>query len=256
MELNNLQLCFALWIVAELVSIIVTWIHKGSINRAIKAKELYFSRLIYFMKKGTPISEILQELYFSFSTNSGLRSILFKAMNQARTSDGLKLITESMQCRPITLVHRQLSQAYLMGQETIDAKDNLYEYFTNELEIWKESRREAERILRKKRRRYFIEKTIFLISNLALYFYLKNEKSLGIFIVVNTIGVILFIVLDYDCTVVDSKIRDGKLAKIKKPTKKALEPARRLQGIFQMVASLGLILNITMIAARLLDGAI
>ena len=43
-----------------------------------------------------------------------------------------------------------------------------------------------------------------MIANLALYFRSRLNITLFIFIVVNTIGVVLFIVLDYECVVVIS----------------------------------------------------
>lgn len=95
-----------------------------------------------------------------------------------------------------------------------------------------------------------------MIANLALYFRSRLNITLFIFIVVNTIGVVLFIVLDYECVVVDEEFRDRKLARNDAVEKKTLKPALRMKEIFQTVASLGLIINVTMLVEQYLDKVI
>ena len=86
------------------------------------------------------------------------------------------------------------------------------------------------------------------LANLALHFRVNNIYSQLIYIVVNTTGLIMLIIQEYECMTVDCKKRERK-------------PAREFgqknkTQIFQLVAGLGLILNISMIAAQFLEQAV
>ena len=62
-----------------------------------------------------------------------------------------------------------------------------------------------------------------------------------------------FIILDYDCCAVDEKKHEGNLARKNKGKKRALAKDKRLREIFQIVGGMGLIVNITLFAIRLLE---
>ena len=81
-----------------------------------------------------------------------------------------------------------------------------------------------------------------MLLNLYLYSKLQTEISLVIFVIVNTTGVILFIILDYECCIQNEVLNDGILARgIGK--KKSQPPAAGLQSVFQLLGGLGLIIN-------------
>jgi hypothetical protein len=101
-----------------------------------------------------------------------------------------------------------------------------------------------------------VKKILFITLNIALYDYLKNELSLGIFIIVNTIGVIFFIILSYEGAVVEPKSHDGKLARHFGAKKRPHTPATRIKKFYQLVGAMGVIVNISMIAAQFLEQAI
>jgi 4-hydroxybenzoate polyprenyltransferase len=86
------------------------------------------------------------------------------------------------------------------------------------------------------------------LANLALHFRINNIYSQLIYIVVNTTGLIMLIIQEYECMTVDCKKRERKLAR-------EFGQKNKTQ-IFQLVAGLGLILNISMIAAQFLEQAV
>ena len=86
------------------------------------------------------------------------------------------------------------------------------------------------------------------LANLALHFRVNNIYSQLIYIVVNTTGLIMLIIQEYECMTVDCKKRERKLAR-------EFGQKNKTQ-IFQLVAGLGLILNISMIAAQFLEQAV
>lgn len=86
------------------------------------------------------------------------------------------------------------------------------------------------------------------LANLALHFRVNNIYSQLIYIVVNTTGLIILIIQEYECMTVDCKKRERKLARDFGQKNKT--------QIFQLVAGLGLILNISMIAAQFLEQAV
>ena len=160
-------------------------------------------------------------------------------------------MTKALYCEPI----RHLNGYLAHSKERKVTKDTI-EYFQDQMELWITSRKKLQEHLNTNRLIYIIEKTIFMIANMALYFISRLNITLFIFIVVNTIGVVLFIVLDYECVVVDEEFRDRKLARNNAVEKKTLKPARRMKEIFQTVASLGLIINVTMLVEQYLDKVI
>ena len=182
MEINTIKLCFLLWMVVDVSSVITTVIHKRRISALFCTKELYVDRILYLMRKGTPYNKLLKELYMIVTSEKKLRKVVYKGVAKVNPALGFKYITKKLYCRPIKLI---------------------------------------------------------------------ND-----FIVVNTIGVILFIVLDYECVVVDEKFHERKLAKKNGQNNKTIKPAIRVKELFQLVASLGLIINIVTVAAGFLEGAI
>ena len=251
MELNNLRLCFALWIGVEAISILAAICHKHSSNKAFRMKQLYFNRMLYLMERKVPWENLLQECYMNTTSCKPLQRLLFKAMSLQNPNSGFRFMTKALYCEPI----RRLNGYLAHSKERKVTKDTI-EYFRDQLELWITSRKKLQEHLNTNRLIYIIEKTIFMITNLALYFRSRLNITLFIFIVVNTIGVVLFIVLDYECVVVDEKFRDRKLARNDAVEKKTLKPALRMKEIFQTVASLGLIINVTMLVEQYLDKVI
>ncbi|MBR1622641.1 MAG: hypothetical protein IJ675_01845, partial [Pseudobutyrivibrio sp.] len=101
-----------------------------------------------------------------------------------------------------------------------------------------------------------LQRIVLFVATILLYLHNETEISLLICIFVNTIGVILFIVLDYEGVVVDENIRERKIAKSIKAEKKTLAPAIWLKNTFQLAGCAGLIINISMLSAHYLEQVI
>ena len=251
MELNNLRLCFALWIGVEAISIFAAFCHKHRSNKAFRMKQLYFNRMLYLMERKVQRESLLQECYLNTASCKALQRLLFKALSLQNPNSGFRYMTKALYCEPVRLLN-----GYLINSKDRKLTQDTLEYFREQLELWITSRKKLQEHLNTNRLIYIIEKTIFMIANLALYFRSRLNITLLIFIVVNTIGVVLFIVLDYECVVVDEEFRDRKLARNNTIEKKTLKPARRMKEIFQTVASLGLIINVTILVEQYLDKVI
>ena len=96
------------------------------------------------------------------------------------------------------------------------------------------------------RTKLLLEKSVLLFCNLMVYLKYGNDISLLVFAIVNTIGLVSFIILDYDCCAVDSKKREGNPASIKRRKKRALAKGKRLNGMYQVAGGMGLIINLTL----------
>ncbi len=263
MEFNNLILCIFLWVSVDILTFIVTLLHKKSVRMHVTVKEQYIQRILYFLSKNTPIDDVLKEVLLSIKNTKGynkyLRKIVFSALKYHDIQKGFKYIETKIGCAPVNEIHRYLMKNYSRIQDEMVIDKKVLYRLKKEADLWKTNRSIVDKVLKKNRLKYIIEKIILFIINLALYLHLKTDLSLCIFIVVNTISVILFIVLDYESIIVDEKKRDGKLANNKKSPgvrKKTHLPAFRLKGIFQLVAGMGLILNISTIAVQFLEQAV
>lgn len=235
----------------EAISIIAAICHKAKSNRLFRMKQLYFTRMLYLLERGVDRDCLLQECYLNTASSKPLQKILFEAIKLQNPVSGFKYVTKSLYCQPIKILN-----GYLSGRNERKVTIDTIEYFKEQLELWITSREKLQKNLNTNRLIYIIEKTIFMITNLALYFKSRLDITLFIFIVVNTIGLVLFIVLDYECVVVDEEFRDRKLARGSKIEKKTLKPTIRMKEIFQTVASLGLIINVTMLVEQYLDKVI
>ena len=125
-----------------------------------------------------------------------------------------------------------------------------------EIHIWETTRMGIKTAYRKNRAKLILQRIGLFVATMLLYIHNETEISLFIYIVVNTIGVILFIVLDYEGVVVDENIRDRKVAKYLEAEKKTLAPAMWLKNIFQLAGCAGLIINIAMLSSHCLGQVI
>ena len=243
MELNNLRLCFALWIGVEAISILAAICHKHRSNKAFRMKQLYFNRMLYLMERKVQRESLLQECYLNTASCKALQRLLFKALSLQNPNSGFRYMTKALYCEPVRLLN-----GYLINSKDRKLTQDTLEYFREQLELWITSRKKLQEHLNTNRLIYIIEKTIFMIANLALYFRSRLNITLFIFIVVNTIGVVLFIVLDYESISVVLQFQERNLADAVRVKNKTQAPAYAVKRIFTTVAGLGLIINISMIA--------
>ena len=241
--------CVILWILVEFISFVASKIRKNIEATIYKNKKSYINHLLYFLEKNVPKQKLLQELYYSFPKNRILQSLILKSMKKGDLRASLAYIEGQIWCYPVARLH----EIFLSSDYDVKAAKQEVDKAVNS---WDMSRNGIKTAYRKNRIRLIVERTILFLSTIALHSYHKNEISLLIFAVVNTIGVILFIVLDYESINVDLKIRDGNPARGFNTEKKTLAPALGLKNIFQLAGCMGLIINIAMIAAQFLEQAI
>lgn len=246
---NYILSCVILWILVEFISFVVFILRRNIEATIYKNKISYINHLLYFLEKNVPKEKIMQELFFSFSSNKKLQKLVMLAMNKGDLNESIPYIERYLWANPIVILHE-----YMLLKD-VDVKV-AKQIVDNSVKEWKMTREGIKTAYRKNRIKLIVERTILFLSTIALYSYHKNDISLWVFIVVNTIGVILFIVLDYESVNVDGKIRDGNLARGIKAQKKTLAPAVGMKNIFQLAGCMGLIINIAMIAAQFFEQAI
>ena len=254
MQLNNLALCLILLFLVELISFVVSIFKKYRYRKLVEAKKSYYTKLTFLMNNHRRYRKIISELYLSLNKSDKiLRRILFKALSMD-FSKALSFIEKRLYCSPFKDIHQYIKDDISNHRYTPNLTEKERADFYNSFNEWLDSSKVIEQHLCKLRIRFIIEKYLVLLLQGALYLYIRNEESLFIFIVVDAIGVILGIVLDSECSAVDGEILDGNLAFARK--RKALNPAKGLKELFQIIVGLGLILNISMIAVQALEQVI
>lgn len=212
-------------------------------------------RLLKLLPKCHDSLDLLRELYYSFSNNKAMQRIIFKAMKyQDRyagasncPSPGFKYIEKKLGCEPMFFIHDYLEKLEIdFGDYLTCDYEEFAESTKEHIALWKTHERKFLKYMQVQRTKLLLEKSVLLFCNLMVYLKYGNDISLLIFAIVNTIGLVVFIILDYDCCVVDSKKREGNLASIKKRKKRALAKGKRLNGLYQIAGGMGLIINLTM----------
>ena len=174
--------------------------------RKLRARsKLFHTRKEFFIRKGLRDDDLLQELFFTFTSNKAIQRTVYKAIKMNNPDKAFAFLENQYPQKPLKLSTKKFVKAFLSVH-------------------------------------------VVELANLALHFLLNNVYSQCIYIVVNTTGVIMLIIQEYECMTVDCKKRERKLAR-------DLRQKNKTQ-IFQLVAGLGLILNISMIAAQFLEQAV
>ena len=248
MNYKSFILTISLWIAVESISFLV-FIYRGIQEaKAYQMKKIYIKRLLYFLEKKIPREKLLNELYYSVQNNKGMQKLILEAIKRGSIDNGLTYIENKLGCVPIYNLHKFI----LCDNVAEDGLKGLYE----QLEIWKTERKGVKTAYRKNKIAIVIQCFLFNIAMFLLYFEVKNEITLYISIIVNTISVILLIVLDYEGIDVDKIINDGKNATRGQREKKTLAPAIWLKNSFQIAGCTGLIINIAMIFTHFLGQVI
>ena len=261
-KFNNIAASFILWGLVEFCSIIYCALRRSREKKKRAIKELYIKRALRLLPKCADSIELLRELYYSFGNNRYLRSILIRAIryqekqadNRVYVSAGFSYIERKLGCEPIYYMHKYLAENELkVGDYSLVDLHELEGVTRDRFDLWKTENDRFLTYMKKQRTKLLFEKSVLLFCNLLIYLKYSNDITLLIFAVINTIGLVSFIILDYDCCVVDEKKREGNLARTNKGKKRALAKDKRLREIFQIAGGMGLIVNITLFAIRLLE---
>ncbi len=205
MKLNSIIYCFILWAFVEVVVIAIALFRLHKMRKLRQQSMQFHTRKNFYLKKGISGDELLQELFFSYTSNKPVQRILFKAIKMNNPDKAFAFLENQFPQKPLKLSTKKFVKA-------------------------------------------FIAVHVVELANLALHFRINNIYSQLIYIVVNTTGLIMLIIQEYECMTVDCKKRERKLAR-------EFGQKNKTQ-IFQLVAGLGLILNISMIAAQFLEQAV
>jgi hypothetical protein len=228
MKFNNYQLCLILWLLAEVSTFVLEFIRAHKARKMGKMRELYLQRMKYFMQKGIVGEKMLQELYFSLlesGKNKALCSLIFEGMHFSDANEGISYIEDKL---------------------------NL---FTGDDSIVDNSKNKINRYLRKKKLIFRFQRTVVATVTIALFLKYNIDITRIIAVVVNTIGVVFQILLDYDYDLENWLRRDGKLAR-KNGLKIPQSQARNLKIMYQLLAGLGVIVNISLYTIHYLEQAI
>ncbi len=250
MQFNKLLLSFILWTVVGFVGAIASFFRRYRLSQEHKTKLCYMQQLLRLAGQGFNMDEILKELYYFFIRNKRLRVVLLRAMGLS-TINAYNYIYKKLGCEPMRQIHAYLisrigrnyeknnSEQVKLSSETIDC----FQKLINE---WDDEAITSLKYMKKRKIAIWFEINCMLMSNLFLYYKLQTEISLLTLVIVNTIGVALYIILDYECCIVDRNKNDGKLAPWKNAKKRTHTPAKGFQYFYQLVGGMGLIINISM----------
>ena len=252
MKFNILSDCVLLWALVELCAYIFFLIRKkGEINNY-NAVNVYINRLIFFLKKGIHKEKLFQEIYLSLPkcrNNKTIRTYLIKAIRCGSVYEGIDYIEDVIGCEPIRKLHN------LIKGEYVNERD-LKEIITTDIELWQNSRRNQLKTVFTMKTKLIAQEILLIVANFMLYIRTKNDISFVIVVVVNTIGAILFILLEYESIHVIQLCYEGNLAYLKMLKRKSHPPTVSFTKLFQMVGGMGIVANTAMLAVRFLDEAI
>lgn len=229
MKFNTIILCFIVWAIAGLLSIPVAFVRHMQEKREHDQKAIYLRQFLLLAEKGKTSGEIVKELYYFFINDRYMRKLMLKAMKLPDVKT-LDYIYSKMGCEPMKILH-----GFLIKREGQSRKKPLPEipydiihYFNDLIEQWEDEYLELQRHRRIKKVKTTCEVLIFMALNYYLYTWLKTEISLWIFAIVNTIGVIIFIL---------------------PANKKTHSISGGIHGLYQLVSGMGLIINIITVVA-------
>lgn len=257
MQFNTIILCFLLWGFVEFIAILASIIHRITLKQEHQAKKKYMQRLLEYAARGVDFEELTKELYYSFMGDNRLRIILLHSLRY-QPAKAFNYIYSKLGCEPMGKIHAHILKRSQYINETernsteksILISKNTFSYLIKEVETWDELWWRKLKMLKRRKMSALMEKNLILLANLFLYIRLQTDLCLGIFVIVNTIGVVMYIILDYECCIVDEKRHDGFLASKKYAKKMSQSFARGIEGTFQLAASLGLIINITTVVVN------
>jgi len=207
------------------------------------------------MSKPIGLEELLQSLYISCLKNRRIRKVIFNGMKLSAPIKSFDYITESFECPPVRELYGLMLANYREGNEVYLSNEQIHGLMAG-FKNWEADRKHVADIVWNRRIGFYIQRLLIMITMIALYYFLRNEICLYICIVVNTIGVIFAIVLDYEWTVVERISRERKIASLKGAKRKPQSPDLKLKGCFQFIAGLGLIINISLWSAQFLEQVI
>lgn len=247
MEFNTIILCFILWGFVEFIAILASIFHRITLRQEHIAKKKYMQRLLELSHRGVEPNDLIKELYYSFMGDNRLRIMLLHCLRY-QPERAFKYIYSKLGCEPMRVIHNYLIKK-ISREEFSETRPLIpigtMEYLMKEIDKWDADWCHRLKLRKKKKLQALLEKNLIQIIILFLYLSLQTEQSLVIFAIVNTIGVIMFIILDYECCVVDEKVDEGNLASKKYAKKMSQAVASGVENIYQLVASMGLIINIT-----------
>ncbi|SEA30610.1 hypothetical protein SAMN02910384_01259 [Pseudobutyrivibrio sp. ACV-2] len=256
MKFNTIILCIILWCSVEFIAIVVSILHRITLKQEHIAKKKYMQRLLELASQEQESGDIIRELYYSFIKDRKLRIVLLQSMRYS-TEKSFMYIYSKIGCEPMKKIHTHLmkrmesnepggGKTFIAPIISISTRD----YLLNDVEIWDQNWKDQLKKLKKRRNQAFIEMLLSFMINLYIYFRIQSVLCLMICVVVNTIGVIMYIIIDYECSVEDSRTGLGNDIFEKYEKKISQTFARGIENIYQLAASLGLIINITTVVMQ------
>ncbi|MCR4693800.1 MAG: hypothetical protein K5773_00570 [Pseudobutyrivibrio sp.] len=275
-----------LWLCISVPPIILSFFKRREAFRCHKDKKKLMRELLYAIKDSKDLRLSLRELTLVFSRKSrvgkAIRMGIKKTENPTFTAgDLLTYLAKKLKCPVFSVMGHSLDldrrghDAAIIGLlgQLVDAWDR------QSLLLYK--RKGAQWIIA------FIYKEGFLITNLVIYFYFRNEFSLIIAVVINTVGLLIFAILFLNWNMEDSHTNEGKLAFINSALdavilsldnseelqiaserlsrylqgdflqeKKTPAPGAALRKVFQTAGAAGLMLNLVMVLERFVQQAV
>lgn len=224
MKFNTFYLCYVVWGVASALSIFLSIWKNHKLKRVHSIQLIYLRQFILLAQSGKTSKDIIRELYYFFVADKVMRKILLRAMNMPNTK-GLDYIQKKIGCEPMKILHGFLikREGQTRNSPLPSIPKDIIQYFNDSVEQWDGDYIEIQCQKRKNKLKGVSEILAFMLLNYYIYSWLRTDLSLWIFAIVNTVGVIFFIILGNE---------------------KTHTSARGIRGLYHLVSGMGLIVNI------------
>lgn len=248
MEFYRMILCIFIWGIAIFASKAMCAVKSMKMKKVHCRKKLYMLRLLDLAGRGLELEQLQKELYYSFVNERFMRRILYRGL-QLEPKKAAALVERKMGCRPMQTIHQYLMERCdYIGNKQSGIPEDVKKRLLSVIDEWEVEYNDRLKASRYRRIKLLVGEFLVFILNVYMYLALSTSLSLWIFVAVNTIGVILMIVVDYEGTLIDQYDTyigiKGRFNRYKKSQK----TASSVQNLYQLVVGLGLIINITTVA--------
>ncbi len=207
--------CFVLWLAVTLVAMIGAGIKRYKSKSFYKDKKYYIEQLLVSYNETLNLWDAILDVSFCMKRHSavykiicdGKKDILNPSIDENKI---IYKITQEMDCYVIEILHETLIAS--SGRQLTKSVVELLQLIKN---IWQQ---ENGALYRKRGAQWiitFIYKEMMFLINIMIYLRWHQIISLNIAIVINTVGLIIFILLDYRWVIEEENINEGNLAFLK-----------------------------------------
>ena len=203
--------CICLWMFVTIATFLVASICRHHSKKIYKAKKYYIYTLINEYSNLPDLLESIDGVYYSLGRNNWLAKIIGRGMKLLKNpykdvNDVALYIENKMNCYPIVVIHRLMEVS-----EGHPLSDSVKEILQEIVNTWQKENYDNYRMKAVQWIILVIHKEILFALNLFIYEMLKDDISLFVLVIINTLGLILLIRFDFNWYVDDYSVNKKHL---------------------------------------------